>query len=222
MTPTIDKEALLRIPVTKRGRQKKKNNRGWAATIPGCVLYRNISYIPIWYHVWYHTRYHDAGDEQRGMIAHSYHKQGTKKNVPGVCPGDTGITCPGFRADNMVKTRQLSFFPFFPLPQQYRHNITDTAVVHSYHKQGTKKNVPGVCPGDTRVKSPGFRADNMVKTRQLSHFSPFSLATTVPPQQQYRHSSTATAVVHSYQYHEQGTKRKVPGASRLSNGSSRT
>ena len=99
MTPTIDKEALLRIPITKRGRKKKKwINRGWADTIPGFVLSRNISYIPIWYDVWYHTRYNDAGDEQRGMITHSYHKQGTKKNVPGVCPGDTRITSPGFRA----------------------------------------------------------------------------------------------------------------------------
>ena len=80
MTSTIDKEALLRIPITKRGRKKKKwINRGWADTIPGFVLSRNISYIPIWYDVWYHTRYNDAGDEQRGMGM----PRGYPDNIPG-------------------------------------------------------------------------------------------------------------------------------------------
>ena len=59
MTPAIDKRGIITYSYHKERTKKIKIkwiHRGWAATIPGFVLYRNISYIPIWYHVWYHTR----------------------------------------------------------------------------------------------------------------------------------------------------------------------
>ena len=38
MTPTIDKEELLRIPITKRGRQKKKSELTGDGRLPSPVL----------------------------------------------------------------------------------------------------------------------------------------------------------------------------------------
>ena len=87
MTPAIDKRGIITYSYHKERTKKikKVNSQGMGGYHPRFCLIQKYKLhtdlvsrlVPYQTHVWYHTRrtfgtIPDAGDEQRGMITHSY------------------------------------------------------------------------------------------------------------------------------------------------------